>query len=61
VPRDPRRSLIIGTIIAAVVLAVLAALVIIGIIIVFAPRRADEDALALVPAATIHRAAPSIS
>jgi len=36
--RDPRRSLITGAIIAAVVLGVLAAMVAIGVYVVFEPR-----------------------
>jgi hypothetical protein len=59
VARDPRRSLLIGACIAGVVLAVLAALVIIGIVIVFAPRRGDQDALAA--ARGIHLALGAVS
>jgi hypothetical protein len=43
--RDPRRSLIVGTIIAAVVLALLALIVLVGIVLVFVPRRSGRDAL----------------
>jgi hypothetical protein len=44
-PRDPRRSLILGTLIAAVVLVLLALFVLVGIVIVFMPRRAGRDAV----------------
>jgi hypothetical protein len=55
--RDPRRSLIIGSAIAAVVLAVLALIVLIGLFIVFYPRQAGRDSLgpAAPPAAAIHQ------
>jgi hypothetical protein len=43
--RDPRRSLIIGTVIAAVVLGLLALFVLVGAVIVFLPRRADRGSL----------------
>jgi hypothetical protein len=36
--RDPRRSLLIGSVIAAVVLAVLASMLAIGVYLVFSPR-----------------------
>ena len=38
VARDPRRSLMTGAIIAAVVLLVLAVMVVIGVYVVFEPR-----------------------
>ena len=62
--RDPRRSLVTGTIIAAVVLAVLALIVLIGLVIVFMPRRVGRDSLGPGPAATaapIHLITPSTS
>jgi hypothetical protein len=53
--RDPRRSLITGTIIAGVVLAVLALIVLIGTFIVFYPRRGGRDSMGpLRPAPAIH-------
>jgi hypothetical protein len=36
--RDPRRSLLIGSVVAAVVLAVLASMLAIGVYLVFSPR-----------------------
>ena len=36
--RDPRRSLLIGSIVAAVVLVLLASMVAIGVYLVFSPR-----------------------
>ena len=52
--RDPRRSLIVGSVIAAVVLALLALVVLVGVVIVFVPRRAGRDSLGPPPVA-IHR------
>jgi hypothetical protein len=44
-PRDPRRSLIIGSVIAAIVLLALAAVVVVGLLLVFVPRRSARDSL----------------
>ena len=52
--RDPRRSLIIGSVIAAVVLALLALIVLVGLVIVFVPRRSGRDALGPAPAGPPH-------
>ncbi len=49
--RDPRRSLIIGTVIAGVVLALLLLVVMVGVYIVFSPRSSDRDSLGRPPAA----------
>ncbi len=43
--RDPRRSLIIGSAIAAAVLLALAIVVLVGVVIVFTPRRTGRDSL----------------
>ena len=43
-PRDPRRSLIIGAVIAGVVLLVMFLLVVVGLIMVYLPRRSDPEA-----------------
>jgi len=62
--RDPRRSLVTGAIIAGVVLAALALIVLIGIVIVFLPRRAGRDSLGPRPGAhapAIHRMALAAS
>ena len=60
--RDPRRSLIAGTIIAGVVLAILTLIVAIGIFIVFYPRRGGRDSLGpLRPRPAIHLIAPATS
>ncbi len=41
--RDPRRSLIIGSVIAAVVLALVVLFVLIGVYLVFEPRSSDRE------------------
>ena len=48
--RDPRRSLVIGAVIAGVALAALALVVLIGVVIVFTPRRGGRDSLGPPPA-----------
>jgi hypothetical protein len=54
--RDPRRSLIIGTVIAGVVLALLLLVVLVGVYIVFSPRSSDRDSLARPPRVAAARA-----
>jgi len=41
--RDPRRSLIIGSVIAGVILAALAVVVVVGAFLVFEPRSSDPQ------------------
>jgi hypothetical protein len=57
--RDPRRSLIIGSLIAGVVLAALVMMVLIGVYIAFAPRSSNRDSWGSPPSvvalAPIHR------
>ena len=57
--RDPYRSLVVGTVIAGVVLAVLAVIVLIGLYIAFAPRSEDRSSLGplrvVATAPAIHR------
>ena len=59
--RDPRRSLIIGSVIAAVILAVMALVVLVGAYLVFEPRSTDPQSsgravvVASVPRPPIHR------
>jgi hypothetical protein len=62
--RDPRRSLLIGSAIAAVVLVAMALVVLVGVVIVFRPRRSGRDSLgppAGSPPAAIHLVASSTS
>ena len=47
--RDPRRSLLIGSFIAAVILAALAGLVIVGIVATFSVRRDSKGLGPLIP------------
>ncbi len=57
--RDPRRSLLIGSAIAGVILLCLATLLLIAVALVFGPRRAGRDSLGPPPAvatAAIHPA-----
>ncbi len=60
-PRDPRRSLIIGSVIAGVILLGLAVMVMVGVYLVFEPRRGDRDSAGRPPTvvafAPIHRMA----
>jgi hypothetical protein len=49
--RDPRRSLLIGSAIAGVILLCLATLLLIAVALVFGPRRAGRDSLGPSPAA----------
>jgi hypothetical protein len=59
--RDPRRSLIIGSVIAAVILAVMALVVLVGAYLVFEPRSTDPQSsgqavmAASAPRPPIHR------
>ncbi len=57
--RDPRRSLIIGSLIAAVILAALVVVALIGVYIAFAPRSSNRDTWGSPPSvvalAPIHR------
>jgi hypothetical protein len=55
--RDPRRSLLIGSAIAGVILLCLFTLLLIAVALVFGPRRAGRDSLGPAPAiatAAIH-------
>jgi hypothetical protein len=47
--RDPRRSLIIGSVIAALVLGLAAVMVLIGVYLVFAPRSTDRESWRVPP------------
>jgi hypothetical protein len=51
--RDPRRSLILGTIIAAVVLLIVLVIVVAGLLKVFLPRSSDPEGLRPIPPASL--------
>jgi hypothetical protein len=58
-PRDPRRSLILGSVIAGVVLLVVVVLIVFGLLTVFLPRSADPEDLGRPrPAASVVPADP---